>query len=361
MSESGEFRDWRGVLTHAPVSNDFKNFMRIDGSANNMRSLIFRWIDTKVSDIENLQLILQKIDRYDIYEDTLKCFEKDAEAYREKTSKQELDRTEKGAYIITGLDRQRVSLGLRLIVYDAFLMYSERDVNVAALVKETLENNFGMHICIKNDFLGGIPFEHDAAMTLIASRCRRVIIIVSKSFVNCPADTFISKYAQHIGIEQSCRKIIPCLIEECEIPSNLRILFHLKYYKHGRLFNFWEKLYEAVAFAPNENIEEDYDRIPHKSYATVNVPMIYAAQPLPMLMQGSDSSSQEKHTKSQESEPQSITAIMRNVASPPTESPMNSTVIHTNKTKKKGAFKSIKKLFTKGHKEKLKAEPLMNH
>lgn len=119
--------------------------------------------------------------------------------FRQKRTKGVLDRTKTGAYIITSMDRQREAIGLKLIIYDAFLMYSEQDENFAAEVIQKL-NEHDMKICTKNDFLGGIPFEHEACMTLIANRCRRVIIILSKHFLNCPADVFISKYAQHIGI-----------------------------------------------------------------------------------------------------------------------------------------------------------------
>lgn len=355
MSDSGQFRDWRGIMAYAPVHNEFKNFLRTGKQNDYMKTLIYQWIEFKNNNIEDLQNALKLIDRLDIYEDTLECFQKDAEAYKQKKSKPLVDRNEKGAYIITTSDRQRTALNLKLVIYDAFLMYSERDEDFAALVKETLEEEFGMTICIKNDFLGGIPFEHDAAMTLIANRCRRVIIIVSKNFINCQADVFISKYAQHIGIEQSSRKIIPCLREECEIPSNLRILFHLKYYKDGKLFNFWEKLYEAVAYqGPEKDIDEDeYQLMPHKEYTPVKIPVLLP-QRTPMLLPPTDTSQDEesgvayaKHFK--ESECKFLGP------DPPNESPNNSSVILPNKKKVKNPIKKIQKYFAKKQKQKMQA------
>lgn len=346
MSDSGQFRDWRGILSFAPVHNEFKNFLRTGEPTNYMKSLIYQWIEVKNNNnIDQLQQALIKIDRYDIYEDTLESFKEDAFAYRQKTSKPILDRTEQGAYIITGLDRQRTALNLKLVIYDAFLMYSERDEDFAALIKETLEKKFGMHICIKNDFLAGIPFEHDAAMTLIANRCRRVIIVVSQEFINCPADLFISKFAQHIGIEQSSRKIIPCLREECEIPSNLRILFHLKYYKDGKLFNFWAKLFEAVAYHGTEKdiSEEEFELIPHnEEYQPVDIPVLPPRKKQLMLLPSNDESDSVDYNEM---------AKKYLGPDPPNESPNNSSAIL--KKKFKNPIKRLQKYLAK--KKKLQA------
>ncbi|XP_063708459.1 myeloid differentiation primary response protein MyD88 [Culicoides brevitarsis] len=356
LAESGHFRDWRGVLALAPLDSTFKNFILKSSDQNYMKILLNQWMKLVNSNFEQLQETLKTIDRHDVYEDALEHFKKDAYAYKLKTSSEtSLERTPKGSYIITSLDRYRINNGLKMIIYDAFLMYDEKDEDFAQLIKETLENS-GMHICIKNDFLGGIPFEHDAAMTLIAKRCRRVIIIISKHFLDSTADIFMSKYAQHIGIERSNRKVVPCLREECQIPSNLKILFHLKYYKDGRLFNFWKKLYEAVAYEPADNDfnSEEFEVIPHYAYFPLNI-----SHSSPREI--SHFNFTERHMEN------SVTNTMEKVEttklenelltflgpSPPTDSPNNSTTIlndkktkNKQKTKTKNPVKVLKHIFS---------------
>uniref|UniRef100_A0A336LLM5 CSON001312 protein n=1 Tax=Culicoides sonorensis TaxID=179676 RepID=A0A336LLM5_CULSO len=339
LSNEGEYRDWRGVLTHAPVKKVFKDYLRSAKNTDFMESIIAEWKNVRGNNIESLQKILKEIDRYDIYEDTREYFLMDAEAYRTKISKPLFDRTDKGAYIITGLDRKHVSLGLKLIIYDAFLMYSEEDEDFAALIKKTLEEKYGMNICTKDDFLGGIPFEHDVAMTLIGTRCRRLIIVLSKSFMNCPADVFISKYAQHIGIEKSHRKVVPCLKEECEVPSNFKILFQLRYFRDGKLFNFWQKLYEAVAYNQTDKDlnEDEFERIPHKEFYQIKVPKLNPSPQEAEKKQKSNTvcveSYTEKHELPASSGNYSIETVMKLAPLPPSESPQSTTELSMNKKK----------------------------
>uniref|UniRef100_A0A336M1G6 CSON010245 protein n=1 Tax=Culicoides sonorensis TaxID=179676 RepID=A0A336M1G6_CULSO len=294
LSDDGEYRDWRGVLKHAPVLKELKEFLISGNATNYMKSLIYQWINVKGNNIESLQIIFKKIDRYDIYDDTKDLFMIDAEAYRLKTTKPVFERTENGSFIITKLDRDRDSMGKALILYDAFLMFSKQDKDLADLIKETLSANYGMQICTKHDILGNIPLEHEVAMTLMGTRCRRVIVIVSEHFLNSPADTFMAKYSQHIGIEQSTRKIIPCLREECEIPSNMRILFHLKYYNTSKLFNFWKKIYEALDFTiddEKENTDDDkekLERIPYTKYYPIEVPKLEPKPDIPVIAPSND-------------------------------------------------------------------------
>lgn len=351
MSDANQFRDWRGILAYAPLDPKFKKFLKTAVHQDRMKTLLYQWMEVKNNNIYQLQQALQLIDRFDIYEDTLECFQKDAEVFREKSRKPFIDRS--GAYIITTLDRNRFNRDEKLVIYDAFLMYSEADEDFAALIMETLEK-LGMLICIKNHFLGGIPFEHEAAMTLIAKRCRRVIIIVSKDFSDCPADTFMAKYAQHIGIEQSSRKLVPCLREECEIPSNLKTLFHLKYYKDGKLFDFWQKLYESVAYDASEkdlNDKNEFECFPYKEYTKMDVPKLPKKN---MLMLPPIDSSHYESGKSSE-----ITETISYLGpNPPTESPNNSSVILTTKKKVKNPIKRLSKYFGKKQKQKVPSEPL---
>lgn len=48
--------------------------------------------------------------------------------------------------------------------------------------------------------MGGIAFEHDAIMKLIAERCRRLLVVVTPSFLQSPANKFFVTFAQALGI-----------------------------------------------------------------------------------------------------------------------------------------------------------------
>lgn len=77
MSDNNEFRDWRGVLEYADVPKHYKSSLKHSLNKEYIKPLIYRWNDTKEStnhNIESLQKILQQIDRFDIYHDTLSCF-----------------------------------------------------------------------------------------------------------------------------------------------------------------------------------------------------------------------------------------------------------------------------------------------
>lgn len=57
--------------------------------------------------------------------------------------------------------------------------------------------------------------------------------------------------------EQGQRKIIPCLIEFCELPTMLRYCFRLDYYRQGKLFDFWNKLYKSIKPRPVPNLSPE--------------------------------------------------------------------------------------------------------
>lgn len=130
--------------------------------------------------------------------------------------------------------------------YDAFVIYNDKDVEFASELIKQCENK-GYSLCVRDrDLLGGISMEDEAVLNLVAKRCHRLIIIVSKAFLRSPMQIFITNFAQAVGIQEGKRKIIPCLLEECELPQMLRFCFRLDYHKSNKLYNFWEKLDQSL-------------------------------------------------------------------------------------------------------------------
>ena len=134
-------------------------------------------------------------------------------------------------------------------MFDAFVIYNEKDVEFATELIERCEN-MGHSLCVKDrDLLGGFSFESDAILKLLANRVNRVIIIVSKAFLKSPMQVFTSTFAQSIGIEKNQRKIIPILLEMCDLPQMLRFCYRFDYYKNSKIFNFWDRLDKTIKTA----------------------------------------------------------------------------------------------------------------
>lgn len=137
--------------------------------------------------------------------------------------------------------------GLPLPKYDAFVIYSDKDVEFASELIERCEQNYGYSLCVKDrDLLGGLSFESESILNLLSERCNRLIIIVSKAFLSSKMQIFITNFAHAVGIDQDRRKVIPCLLEECELPQMLRYCFRLDYYRNNKLFDFWDKLDKSL-------------------------------------------------------------------------------------------------------------------
>lgn len=97
-------------------------------------------------------------------------------------------------------------------------------------------------VCTTSDLMAG-AFEHDAIMQLIATRCARVITILTPNFFQSRANKFFVSFSQFIGIEMGMRKIIPCVFRPCQIPYNLYHLVRLTYNSFSQdNHTFWERL-----------------------------------------------------------------------------------------------------------------------
>lgn len=171
-------------------------------------------------------------------------------ADKENRSSREIIYADPDNNIITEDDLECNEKGLPLRIYDAFVMFDDKDLEFATELIEKCENN-GHSLCVKDRFLGGLTFESEAILNLLSKRCNRLIIIVSKAFLKSPMQIFITNFAQALGIEQGQRKIIPCLLEQCELPQMLRYCFRLDYYRNNKLFDFWDKLDKSLRATTN--------------------------------------------------------------------------------------------------------------
>lgn len=253
-TENGLPRDWRGLAHSSNLSGEILPLLM---SHSDPSAYILSIWQEKQKDItiKDLQLALEEIDRWDIIDDTLELFEKDAAKYLASEESAEVVKNEIDKKILTVDDIYRVRKGLKNQYYDAFLLYADEDDDFAMMTVEKLEKQYNLKLCLKDrDLIGGITFEHQAVMTLISERCNRLIVIISSNFLKSPANDFFLSYAQGSGIYKGERKIIPCIFGQCELPRQLNYMFVLDY-KRGSLYNFWERLRDSVETVREKELE----------------------------------------------------------------------------------------------------------
>ncbi|XP_053967303.1 myeloid differentiation primary response protein MyD88-like [Anastrepha ludens] len=284
-SEDGYERDWRGVAELAEV----RSFC----SSNNddpMRTVLREWCSHRplTATFARLQQCLGIIDRWDVSDDIYENMVEDAKKYAIKLRQKSLiasDTTDASSSAstlwsntaspfipssngvncndinsnerdssMTILTRDDVILaqkGLPPQQYDAFVLFADADIEQAAEIQTKFEENekYNFKLCFKNrDLLGGVPFTHVALTQLIEERCRYLLVILTKEFLDSPENQFLMNYTHALQIQNNTRKIIPLIYEDSVIiPRALKIYTHLKYNPvPTTLFDFWARLGDSI-------------------------------------------------------------------------------------------------------------------
>lgn len=310
LSEEGIQRDWRGIAYLAGLCSLYEPFMQTEQDPiNKVLSLWRHEGDNQTANFDNLLKFLGKIDRWDVADDLAESLAEDAKVFKSKKYQEDLiisrreasaacdkfDKDTCGNYsqdILTTEDAKNAELGLPPQMYDAFVLFADEDYDFATHLIERLEENhpkFNFKICVKDrDLIGGIAIEHEAILRIISERCERLILIVSNAFFKSPAETFFMNFAAALQIEKRRMKILPCLIEPCELPPPLAFYSNLKYFHDGKLINFWDKLSSSirspVSFSsmnrvraiqsPSPNIQiEEIKELPSQKSITSDTPI----------------------------------------------------------------------------------------
>ncbi|XP_059614113.1 myeloid differentiation primary response protein MyD88 [Phlebotomus argentipes] len=247
-SEEGRQRDWRGLVDFLGFRNRETAFLASQRSATvKLLEMMGKRTDEVIS-LAELQRILGIIDRWDVVDDTNQSFLEDAEIFlTAKTMIVALpDKSESETHfdddinVLTNDDApgnpQR---------YDAFVLFADEDIEYATELIERLEDS-GFKLCEKSRDLKAGHFEHDAICRLIADRCNKLIMIVTRAFLQSEANKFFMNMAQHYSIEKRRRMIIPCVYENVLLPPNLSFYFVLHYQRSGKLYNYWDKLKQSI-------------------------------------------------------------------------------------------------------------------
>ncbi|XP_062550965.1 myeloid differentiation primary response protein MyD88 [Armigeres subalbatus] len=273
-SEDGYCRDWRGLFQALKLENHL--LAELESHKNPTKRLLDIWEESsKGANLKQLQEFLGIIDRWDVLDDSSKLIYNDAETFLSKKSNQTSTiQTEELGYsegtdedIITRDDtRQKKQF------YDAFILFADADIEFATKIMERMEER-KLKLCVKDrDLLAGITFEHEAIIKLITERCRRLVVVISREFLKSSLNNFFVMYAQALQIDQKKRKIIPCVYERLELPANLKFYFILDYKRSNKLYNFWDKLEDAIKVRTDS--PESVIKNQSKSTGSGNIPQI---------------------------------------------------------------------------------------
>ncbi|BES96325.1 myeloid differentiation primary response [Nesidiocoris tenuis] len=244
-SHSGYPRDYRGLAYLLDIP------LPACKCPDPTASVLLSWEKAKNPSVADFLGALEEIDRFDVKDDIKELVEADQLEYNQRKADPDCKNAvldlESDAHILTVDDVQRLEKGLQPQNYDAFLLYSDDDAEFANEMVNRLETQYQLKLCLKDrDLVGGVTFEHEAIMRLISERCKRLIILVSPSFLQSPANKFFVTFAQALGIEQRQRKIVPCIYKRVALPQELSYYFVLDYTRTSPLWNFWDRLSSSV-------------------------------------------------------------------------------------------------------------------
>lgn len=263
LTDTGHLRDWRGVAELAGLAQDQHKFLRIKNATEPFLELFSQWKREPGVTVQQFWNVLEQVDRYDVLDDNMEKMLEDIRIAETTAASKGLQMSglrraelDTAGEALTYEDLRCLSLGKELPNYEAFVLYgdSEEDFVLSVLVPN-LEAQ-GISVLVKDrDLLGG-SFEHAAVMRLISGRCHKLIPVFSESFFNTEYNTFLANFAQHFSLEAGMKKLVPLVLGQCNIPSNLSI-YHKLCYEPSNMKHkwFWSKLVKTLhptgCFNPN--------------------------------------------------------------------------------------------------------------
>lgn len=250
-SDTGRLRDWRGLGELCGLSSQF--ISNLHSHPDPTDRILTVWSETKKNEstIENLFNYLEDMDRFGVVEDIIPLIENDIVNFNNNKDNS-INMNKEDWEILTHEDMERQRMGLGPQIYHAFVLFVDEDIDFASRLMDTMENEYNLKLCAKNRNLLVGTLELDAQMELIATRCKRMIVILSSAFCESNMAKFLHNFAQYVGIEQKQKKIIPCSYKPGEVyPLQYRCFVTLNFHFHSS--NFWQRLYNAIEDRPISN------------------------------------------------------------------------------------------------------------
>eukprot|EP00095_Tigriopus_kingsejongensis_P004636 maker-scaffold291_size219542-snap-gene-1.25 protein:Tk04636 transcript:maker-scaffold291_size219542-snap-gene-1.25-mRNA-1 annotation:"hypothetical protein DAPPUDRAFT_305569" len=241
LTEDGQLRDYRGLAELAHL--EATQIQRIEGNPDHMRELVKIWCRKNVT-VYDLVNGLMSIGRFDVYDDGLEVLIKDCEYAQANGIQDHIGNTQNA---LTLRDIRALQKSEQLVTYDAMILHSESD----------FDQDFAFHLVERMEALGLKVFlpcrdlvvgmiEHSASEEIIDKRCDKVIAIFSKAFLESPQNRFLVNLAQYVNIQKRPLRnmLIPIILEQCELPTNIAQLSKLRYEK-SKVVNFYQRFYKV--------------------------------------------------------------------------------------------------------------------
>ncbi|XP_062580777.1 myeloid differentiation primary response protein MyD88-like [Saccostrea cucullata] len=146
------------------------------------------------------------------------------------------------------------------LYYDAFVIYNPagKDLEFVKEMAEKLEAppyNMKLFIPWRDDLPGTARYEISAHM--IATRCRRTLVILSQDFLKSAAADFQLKFAHCLSPGARSKKVVPVFSGACRMPDILRSVSFVDFTNPGLRDWNWPRL-SAVLQCPLNPDPRDY-------------------------------------------------------------------------------------------------------
>lgn len=258
--DSDVVNDWSGLAELAGFS--YQEIMNMKRQKSPTLELLDKWISPTSAYVGKLWGFLYMMEREDILTDCRRAIVNDCRLWAEQeeiaqaanefameqdptvsTSEMKVDETK-----ISSI--QDIQTGKKTM-YDAFICYTPEDENDRKFVREEIieelekKRNLKLFIPGRDDIPGSA--EYTITAYLIEVRCRRVVILMSKKFLQSQVCDFQVKFAHALAPGARSKKLIPILREKnIQMPRILRFLAVCDFTKSDMKDWVWDRLYAAI-------------------------------------------------------------------------------------------------------------------
>lgn len=284
FSRSGCVQSWIGMAELMGIDNEEVNNLRENRAHLHCFKVIFDiWKKKPGSTVGALISHLEELERYDILEEEtiIKLIKKDVDHYLESKSLESQDSvsgacssqsqhngtTPSPNNTLVQLPYYRVDETAQMTVgdvktgtetiYDAYVSYVEEDIKFVKQLIQRMENEpHNLKLCVDaRDLLGG-QSRLTVTAKLIQTRCKKVIVVVSKEFLKSEICLFQVRFAHAMSPASVTKRLVPILIDPDVTVGHylqeIAFLTKLPYKRSDTGEWFWDRLICSVKSTPVE-------------------------------------------------------------------------------------------------------------
>ncbi|KAH3730298.1 hypothetical protein DPMN_056281 [Dreissena polymorpha] len=256
---------------------DYHDIMNFKRSSSPTMQFLEAWTDNAT--IGNLWKFLITLERYDVISDCRRCILNDCKVYQKFQIDRIQDPTVTNSDMIVDetkyATRDDVISGTRT-KYDAFLCYTqeEADIKFVKNIIRVLEVERGLKLFVPGrDDLPGAA-QNSVSAYLIERRCKRVVILISRAFLQSSACDFQVRFAQALSPGARSKRLIPIILEKgVLVPRILRFLAACDFTKTDMIDWIWDRLESAIKapMGPETFFEPEDEENPFRPDLNINL------------------------------------------------------------------------------------------